>query len=119
MKNKDIVLIMILFILFVVLIFTTPFMDSNMTTRLWVLFFIIIGVILLIWVIISFLKTPGNEIIEKFKQQHKIVQILDVIIVVLIVYELITMQDLHITWLILFLIIIIPFVQWFLKKEED
>lgn len=59
------------------------------------------------------------KIIDEFKKQHIIVQILDVLFIILLIYETVTMQILSITWIILFLILVIPFCQWFFKKEED
>lgn len=58
------------------------------------------------------------DIIDKFRKQHVIVQILEALFIIVLIYEIITMQILSITWIILFLIIFIPFCQWFFKKED-
>ncbi|MBQ6512158.1 hypothetical protein [Methanobrevibacter sp.] len=58
------------------------------------------------------------SMIDKFRKQHILVQILDVIFIIVLIYGLITMQISPILWIMLFLIVFIPFCQWFLKKEE-
>ncbi|WP_406534166.1 hypothetical protein [Methanobrevibacter sp.] len=58
------------------------------------------------------------KIIDKFRKQHPLIQALDIMFIILLTYELITMQNLSITWIVLFLIIFIPFCQWYLKKED-
>ncbi|AMD18331.1 hypothetical protein TL18_10115 [Methanobrevibacter sp. YE315] len=59
------------------------------------------------------------KIIDKFRNQHIIVQILDIAFILVLIYELVTMKTLSISLAILFLIIFIPFCQWFFKKEEN
>lgn len=117
MKNKDIILILALMILFAVLVFTTPFMENKIQTHIWISFFMIISLIGIVWAIISLKKYSKEDLISRFKEQPKIVQILDILIIILIVYEIITLQSLQITWLLIFLVIAIPFIQWFFKKE--
>ena len=58
------------------------------------------------------------KIIDKFKNQHILVKILDIIFIIVFIYGLITMQISPALWIILFLIVFIPFCQWFLKKEK-
>lgn len=118
MKNKDIILVLTLMMLFVVLVFLTPFMDNNASSLLWIAFFMIMASIIILWTIISLTKFSKEDLIKKFKKQPKIVQILDIAIIILIAYETITLNPVHITWLLIFLIIVIPFVQWLFKKEE-
>ncbi|MGX8693598.1 MAG: hypothetical protein ACSW71_01695 [Methanobrevibacter sp.] len=59
------------------------------------------------------------SIIDKFRKQHILVQILDIIFVIALIYGLVTMRISPILWIILFLIAFIPFCQWILKKESD
>jgi uncharacterized integral membrane protein len=58
------------------------------------------------------------KIIDKFKKQPAIIKVLDVLFIVVLIYEILTMHVLAISWAILFLILAIPFCQWFFKKEE-
>ncbi|WP_458456140.1 hypothetical protein [Methanobrevibacter sp.] len=58
------------------------------------------------------------KIIDAFRKQHIIVQILDIIFIIVLIYELITMHSLLISWILLFLIIVIPLYQNFFKKEK-
>lgn len=58
------------------------------------------------------------KIVDAFRKQHIIVQILDIAFIIVLVYELATMQSLSISWILLFLIVAIPLCQSFLKKEN-
>lgn len=58
------------------------------------------------------------KIIDAFRKQHIVVQILDILFIIVLIYELITMHSLSISWILLFLIIAIPLCQSFLKKEN-
>lgn len=121
MNNKDIILIVILFIIFGVLIFTTPSMDGRISLDIWILFIAAIfaaAIIRIIIIIISHRKKSKNELIEKFKNQHIVVQILEIAFIVLFIYQLVTVQQLRITSYIFGLLVIALFIEWFLKKEE-
>lgn len=118
MNNKDIILIVILFIIFGVLIFTTPSMDGRISLDIWILFIAAIFIAVIIRIIISHRKKSKNELIEKFKNQHIVVQILIIAFIVLFIYQLVTVQQLRITSYIFGLLVIALFLQWFLKKEE-
>lgn len=119
MKNKDILLIVAFLILFSILTFTTPLIGDKTASMLWLLFFIVIGLLVIIWILISLNKLSTEELIERFKKQPKIIQILDLGIVILLIYEFLTMQNIQITGIFIFLLFFIPFCQWFFKKEED
>lgn len=58
------------------------------------------------------------EIIEKFKRQHITVQILDIIFIILFIYEIITFPALNETWIMIILLFFILFCQWHFKKED-
>ncbi|WP_407454305.1 hypothetical protein [Methanobrevibacter sp.] len=58
------------------------------------------------------------KIIEKFNKQHIVVKILDIIFLILFVYEIITFPALNEVWLILILLFIILACQWHFKKED-
>ena len=118
MNNKDIGLIVILFIIFVALIFTTPGMDGKTSLDIWTLFFTIIIAVVIIRIMIALIKRPKKELIEKFKNQHIVVQILIIAFIVLFIYQLVTVQQLRITSYIFGLLVISLFIEWFLKKEE-
>ena len=58
------------------------------------------------------------KIIDKFRKQHPLIQALDIIFILLIIYEIITMKIHSITLIIACLIVIIPLFQGFFKKED-
>lgn len=118
MKNKDIALIVGFFALFAILVFTTPFIENKTSSYIWALFFIIVIAIVLIWILLSVTKTPKEEIIENYKKQPKILQILEIIFIIVFAYELIIMKSLQISLIILCIILLIHFCKWFFKKEE-
>ena len=84
MNNKDIILIVILFIIFGVLIFTTPSMDGRISLDIWILFIAAIFAAVIIRIIISHRKKSKNELIEKFKNHHMVVQILEIAFILLL-----------------------------------
>ena len=57
-------------------------------------------------------------LIEKFRKQNLLIQILDILFVIVIIYDMITMKFHSITIVILFLLFLIPFCQEFFKKED-
>lgn len=118
MKNKTTLSAMILFLLFIVLIFATSFMDASAASNLWIVFFGIVGLILIIWIVVSVFKNPEENSIESFKNQHVILQVLEIIFIVSLILEIITVQNIKIAGYILFLILIIKLISWFFKKEE-
>jgi len=58
------------------------------------------------------------EIIEKFKKQNTLIQIIDLLFIIVLIYDILTIQLHPITIVLLFLMFFIPFCQWFFKKEE-
>lgn len=117
--KKDLAFIIGLVILFAILIFATPFLDNKTSSYLWIILFMIIAIIILIWIISSIAKIPKEEMIVRFKTQAGIIQILDIIFVIVFIYELVTIHALKISAIILFIIILIQFSEWFFKKEEN
>ena len=118
MKNKNMFSIMILFLLLLVLIFATPFMDGVIAGYLWIAFLGFVGLIIIIWMLMSILKTPKEDSINNFKNQPVILQILEIIFIASFILELITVQNVKIAGYVLFLILIIKLAIWFFKKEE-
>lgn len=118
MKDNGLIFILALFILLIALIFTTPFMDAGTSNYVWIIFFGCISLILIIWIIMSFLKNPKVDSKKSFKNQPAILQILEIIFIIAILYETIVSQSFRIAGFILFLIVIIKFATWFFKKEE-
>ena len=59
------------------------------------------------------------KIIEKFRKQHIVVQILDMIFVILFIYEIITFPAINETWIMIVLLFLIPVCQWYFKKEDE
>jgi hypothetical protein len=58
------------------------------------------------------------RIIEKFKKQHVIVQILDIVFIAVFIYEIITFPAMNETGLMIFLLFLILVCQWYFKKED-
>lgn len=117
MKDKNTLSILLLFAILVILIFVTPFIENKTSSYVWILFFIVIGVLAIIWIVTSISKDP-KEIVEKFRNQHIILQILDVLFIIVFIYGIITMNVVSMTWVLLILLVAIPVCQWFLEKEE-
>lgn len=61
----------------------------------------------------------NGNIFEKFKNQHIVLQILDVLFIVVFIYGIITMNVVSISWILLSLLVAIPICQWYFKKEES
>lgn len=118
MKDKNIVYILLLFAVLVMLIFLTPFLENKASGHIWTLFFIIIGFLAMIWIITSTGKGPKG-IIEIFKNQHSILQILDVLFIMTFVYGIISMNVVSMTGILLCLLVLIPVCQKFLKKKNS
>lgn len=59
------------------------------------------------------------DLIEKFKNQSIIMKILDISFIIAFIYELLTLNGGNLCIIILGLIAIAEFFQWFLKKEEN
>lgn len=118
MKDKNIICILLIFAVLMMLIFLTPFLENKASSHIWILFFIITGILALIWTAISSVKDPKG-IVERFKNQHIILQILDVLFIMTFVYGIISMNVVSITWILLCLLVMIPVCQQFLKKKNS
>ena len=117
MKDKNIIYVLLLFAVSVMLIFLTPFLENKSSSHIWILFFIITGILALIWTAISSVKDPKG-IVERFKNQHIILQILDVLFIMTLVYGIISMNVVSIAGILLCLLVMIPVCQQFLKKKN-
>lgn len=117
MNNKDIILIVALFIIFGVLIFTTPYIGGRISLDIWIFFIIVIFAAIIVRIMIALGKKSKNEIIDNFTNHNQIIQILGITFFISVVYELITGHDLKITWYLLGFIIIVTFLEWFFEKE--
>ena len=58
------------------------------------------------------------KIIEKFRKQHIVVQILDMIFIILFAYEIATFPAMNETGLMIILLFAILVCQWHFKKED-
>ena len=58
------------------------------------------------------------DLIEKFKNQSTIIKILDIGFIVAFIYEVLTFNGGNLCLIILGLIVMVEFFQWFFKKEE-
>lgn len=117
MKDKNIY-ILTLFAVLVMLIFLTPFLENKSSSHIWTLFFIITGILAVIWTAISSGKDPKG-IVEIFKNQHIILQILDVLFIMTFVYGIISRNVVSITWILLGLLVLIPLCQQCFKKKNS
>lgn len=113
MKSKAVISILAIL---AILIFATPFMENKTASTSWILFFMLIGVMAMILTVTLISKNP-NEIVEKFRNQHIILQILDVVFLMVFVYAIATENVVSVSWILLGLIAIIPICQCYLKKE--
>ncbi len=108
-----------LFILFVILIFAYPLTgNGTYNNLLFILIFVAIPLIIIFLLIKAFVKTPKSEIINNFKNQHIITQILIILTIISLIVDFI--MNKMITWSsIPFLLAMIAiFCEWFFKKEE-
>ncbi|MER2013276.1 MAG: hypothetical protein ABS871_01405 [Methanobrevibacter sp.] len=117
MKDKNIY-ILTLFAVLVMLIFLTPFLENKSSSHIWTLFFIITGILAVIWTAISSGKDPKG-IVERFKNQHIILQILDVLFIMTFVYGITSRNVVSITWILLGLLVLIPICQQYFKKKNS
>lgn len=118
MNDENIVYILLLFAVLMMLIFLTPFLENKASSHIWILFFIITGILAVIWIAIPSAKN-SKGIVERFKNQHIILQILDVLFIMTFVYGIISMNVVSITWILLCLLVMIPVCQQFLKKKNS
>ena len=118
MKDKNIIYVLLLFAVSVMLIFLTPFLENKSSSHIWTLFFIITGILAVIWTAISSGKDPKG-IVERFKNQHIILQILDVLFIMTFVYGITSRNVVSITWILLGLLVLIPICQQYFKKKNS
>ena len=65
------------------------------------------------------MKLSKEDIINKFKKQHRILQILDIVIIALLIKDAISMHVSQMTIFLVCLAITVPVFQELFKKEED
>ena len=118
MKDKNIICILLIFAVLMMLIFLTPFLENKASSHIWILFFIITGILAVIWTAISSGKDPKG-IVERFKNQHIILQILDVLFIMTFVYGITSRNVVSITWILLGLLVLIPICQQYFKKKNS
>lgn len=111
MKN-DTILGIVAF-LFFILLFLMILSRNELVVLLWTLITILLAIFLL-----KVFISNKNRILVGFKNQHIIIQILTVIFAISAIFELITIQNFNITWIIFLILLIAEFYQWFFKKEE-
>ena len=58
------------------------------------------------------------DLIEKFKNQSSVIKILDIAFIIAFIYEVLTLNGTNLCIIILGLIVMVEFFQWFFKKEE-
>lgn len=58
------------------------------------------------------------NLIETFKKQSAVVKILNIAFIVALIYNILTFSVTDICIILLGLIAIVKFIEWFLKKEE-
>ncbi len=99
--------------MFLVLAFTIPSGGIDILE----IFFLIIGILILLGILIRFLF-PENSIAKIFDSQSTLMKIILIVFVVIALYGLITLENLKIIGAVIFLIIVFLFAEWFFKKEE-
>lgn len=114
--NRKIISIIILCI-FAALVVITPFTDSETSIDIWYIFSTIVGIFILLWIILPYMF-PENSFTKLFKAQSKAMKIFLVAVILILFFAMIAMQKLKIIGLIIFLMIVFLFVEWFFKKEE-
>ena len=117
MKNKEIISILVLIGIFAILTFATPYIENRTASYLWISFFMLVAVLMMIGIIASIAKNQ-NEILERFANQHVLVKILDVVFILVLLYGIMTLNVISITWILIILIALIPICKWFLKKRK-
>lgn len=116
MKNKDLLITIILFILFIIMIFLSPFVENKTAGTFWSLFFIAITVSVILWVVKKLITSKPTE---TFKKQPKILQILIILCIISMIYDFINLgSGIYISVIVVGISIIIEFCMWFFKKEE-
>lgn len=103
----------ILVISFFIMQFLMAWTRNEMITIIW-----IIITIILVLLILRSLITQKTRILDEFKKQHVIIQILIIAFIITAIFELITINTFAIAWIIFLILVILEFVQWFFKKEE-
>lgn len=103
----------ILAILFFVMQFLMVWTKNEIITIIWVIITIILALLIL-----NSLITQKTKILDEFKKQHVIIQILIIAFIMIAVFELITIHTFSISWIIFIILAIFGFYKWFFKKEE-
>lgn len=117
MKNKDLIAAMTTIAIFIILIFLTPVMDDRSSAIIWVLFYIIGSSLVVIWILS--LNTSKNMRIEEFKRQPKIMQMMEAICVISLIYDITHIDnEFYISAVAIGIMVIAYFCIWFFKKEE-
>jgi len=118
MSNKDIIFWVILLIIFGVLTFTTPAMDSQISGKIWIFFITLIIAIVLIKLINNTRNSKTTENTEN-NNTDIIIKVLWALLIISIIFETVFYTSPGIiTTIIIFLIITAYICQWFFKKEE-
>ena len=116
--KKGLLTTMALFLIFIMLIFTSPFMENKTASTLWFLFFIAAAVLVTIWVLKTLNKTSKKKLKEKYKEQP-MTQILTIACIISLIYDFINIRSgIYISAFVIGISIIIEFCMWFFKKEE-
>ena len=103
----------ILVILFFILQFLMAWTRNEMITIIWIIITVILAIL-----ISKSLITQKTRILDEFKKQHVIIQILIIAFIIIAIFELITIQTFSISWIIFIILAIFGFYKWFFKKEE-
>ena len=115
MKNKGILTAAAIFVLLIIIVFLSPFVENKIASTIWFLFFILVGILVILWV----LKTSNLKPVENYKKQPKTTQILTIACAISLIYDFINLESgIHISVFVIGISIIIEFFIWFFKKEE-
>lgn len=118
MKIKKEVWITILFAIFAVLALGSAFSKNSIFNELLLFLIIAVAILFIGYIIKALIKTPNSKLIEAYKKQNIILKILDIVVVIVAIYEFTQCKYLQITYIITSAIILIHYYEWFVNKEE-
>ena len=118
MNLKPEITIVGLFIIFIILIFGYEFTGNETFNILLAMYLFIIIMILLAHVLIKILKIPKKEVKKNFRNMNIITKILFAITIASMICSIAFPYLLNFTSILIFLLMITIFGEWFFKKNE-
>lgn len=120
MNPKPEITITGLFITFAILVFGSAMTGLAIFNQiLMILSFIIVPAIILVILLRTVIKMPKSKIVENFKNQHPMTQLLETVTIISIISELIAIGSISFSAIPFLMLMIAIFCEWFFKKEEN